>query len=48
MHALFWWASRYAWNEADGLPTRESQQGLIEVALTGKRDPRWWEKGNNE
>ena len=32
---LSWWASRYAWDKADGLPTKESARGLIRTALMG-------------
>ena len=34
-HDLRWWASRYAWDKADGLPTVDSARGLIRTALMG-------------
>ena len=30
---LAWWASRYAWDRADGLPVEESAKGLIHTAM---------------
>lgn len=32
---LTWWASRYVWDRADGLPVEESAKGLIHTALAG-------------
>lgn len=37
---LQWWASRYAWDLADGLPTEESARALVQMAIVGpKKEP---------
>ena len=36
---LAWWASRYAWDSADGLPVEESAKGQIHTAMVGPRSP---------
>ena len=35
VRALQWWASRYAWDRADGLPSLEAASGLLRVAVVG-------------
>ena len=32
---LGWWASRYAWDKADGLPLAEATGGLLHTAIVG-------------
>ena len=38
--ALTWWASRYAWDKADGLPVEEAAMNLMRTAIVGTREDR--------
>lgn len=38
-HALTWWASRYAWDVAEGRPIGDAATGLVHTALVGWKDP---------
>lgn len=39
LHDLSWWASRYAWDRAEGLPVEESDKGLLYPAILGPARP---------